>query len=253
MSRAQDILEAAAELFYEKGFHGVGMDEIGERVGISGPGLYRHFKGKDEILATLLNEAMDELIAAAVVDDEHPNQALDRLVRHHVTFALGHRHLVNVYQREYRSLVGPWRRSFERRMRTYAARWEALLALCYPSAPREHVVCAVQASVGLIDSVAYWPGSALKAPGLADFLCRLVTGGWSTLERAARYGGSGPPDRRVEGAFDARAPQFAEPARAGGGARLPDATPDSPARTVRRAPRVPQVRRHGGRPGSPRP
>ena len=71
VSRDRQILDTAAALFYEKGFHGVGVDEIGERVGISGPALYRHFSGKDEILATLFNEAMDELISAtAVVYDE---------------------------------------------------------------------------------------------------------------------------------------------------------------------------------------
>jgi AcrR family transcriptional regulator len=54
LTRERQILDAAAALFYEKGFHGVGVDEIGQRVGISGPALYRHFKGKDQILAALL-------------------------------------------------------------------------------------------------------------------------------------------------------------------------------------------------------
>jgi AcrR family transcriptional regulator len=64
VSREQQILDAAAARFYEKGFHGVGVDQIGERVGISGPALYRHFKGKDEILAALFSEALEELISA---------------------------------------------------------------------------------------------------------------------------------------------------------------------------------------------
>ena len=58
MDRDRKILDTAAAVFYEKGFHGVGVDELGTRAGLSGPALYRHFSGKDEILATLFNEAL---------------------------------------------------------------------------------------------------------------------------------------------------------------------------------------------------
>ena len=53
-TRREQILKEAARLFAERGFHGVGVDEIGAAVGISGPGLYRHFAGKDAMLAELL-------------------------------------------------------------------------------------------------------------------------------------------------------------------------------------------------------
>jgi AcrR family transcriptional regulator len=182
VARDRQILDAAAALFYEKGFHGVGVDEIGERIGISGPALYRHFRNKDEILATLFNEALDELISATAAVFEDPQRDLERLIRHHVEFSISHRHLVNVYQREDRSLVEPWRRHFERRMRQYAARWEATLQRCFPDASSVHISAATQAAIGLIHSVAYWPTKIVQGDGdLPDFLCRLVTEGLSTL------------------------------------------------------------------------
>ncbi len=55
----------AARLFAERGFHGVGVDEIGAAVGISGPGLYRHFAGKDAMLAELLVGISDSLLTSA--------------------------------------------------------------------------------------------------------------------------------------------------------------------------------------------
>jgi len=183
VGRERQILDTAAALFYEKGFHGVGVDEIGERVGISGPALYRHFAGKDEILATLFDEAMDELISATSVVFDDPHRDLDRLIRHHVELAISHRHLVNVYQREDRSLAQPWRRHFDRRMRQYASRWEAALQRCYPGAAPPHIVAGTQAAIGLIHSVAYWRVKAVQGDDdLPDFLCRLVTQGLSTLE-----------------------------------------------------------------------
>ena len=54
LSTKEKILFSALDLFAEKGYDGVGVDLIASRVGIKGPSLYRYFKGKEEILATLV-------------------------------------------------------------------------------------------------------------------------------------------------------------------------------------------------------
>ncbi|WP_200306169.1 TetR/AcrR family transcriptional regulator [Streptomyces adelaidensis] len=64
-TRREQILREAARLFAERGFHGVGVDEIGAAVGISGPGLYRHFAGKDAMLAELLVGISGQLLTGA--------------------------------------------------------------------------------------------------------------------------------------------------------------------------------------------
>ncbi|MGN0619432.1 MAG: TetR/AcrR family transcriptional regulator [Ruminiclostridium sp.] len=51
------ILDSALELFSEKGYDGVGVDLIAERAGIKGPSLYKHFKGKEDILDALIEKA----------------------------------------------------------------------------------------------------------------------------------------------------------------------------------------------------
>jgi AcrR family transcriptional regulator len=182
VSRDQQILDAAAALFYEKGFHGVGVDQIGERVGISGPALYRHFKGKDEILAALFSEALEELISATAALYADPHRDLERLIRHHVDFAINRRHLVSVYEREQRSLAEPWKGHFQRRQRHYASRWEEVLARSFPDAPPQHIAAGAQAAIGLIHSVAQWPPEARKAPDLTDLLSRLVTHGLAGMQ-----------------------------------------------------------------------
>jgi AcrR family transcriptional regulator len=182
VSRERQILDAAAALFYEKGFHGVGVDQIGERVGISGPALYRHFRGKDEILAALFNEALEELISATAALYTDPHRDLERLIRHHVDFAINRRHLVSVYEREQRSLVEPWKGHFQRRQRHYASRWEDVLARSFPDAPPQHIAAGTQAAIGLIHSVAHWPPEARKPPDLTDLLYRLVTHGLAGLQ-----------------------------------------------------------------------
>ena len=57
MSTRDRILEEALALFAEKGYEGTGVDLIAEQVGIKGPSLYKHFKSKEEILNTLIDEA----------------------------------------------------------------------------------------------------------------------------------------------------------------------------------------------------
>lgn len=51
------ILESALTLFAEKGYDGVGVDLIAENAGIKGPSLYKHFKGKEDILDALIDRA----------------------------------------------------------------------------------------------------------------------------------------------------------------------------------------------------
>ena len=57
MSTKQRILNEALTLFAENGYDGTGVDLIAERVGIKGPSLYKHYKGKEEILNAVIDAA----------------------------------------------------------------------------------------------------------------------------------------------------------------------------------------------------
>src|ERR1700753_2853679 len=61
--RREQILAAAAALFARRGFHGVTIDDIGSAVGMTGPGLYRHFPGKEAVLAQMLLGISERLLA----------------------------------------------------------------------------------------------------------------------------------------------------------------------------------------------
>src|SRR5690625_1311561 len=81
-ARRAEILRAAAGLFAARGSHGVSIDDLGRAVGTSGPALYRHFPGKEALLAAMLLDVSERLAAdgaeraAAHADD--PHRALDR-------------------------------------------------------------------------------------------------------------------------------------------------------------------------------
>ena len=181
MARDRQILEAAAKLFYERGFHAVGVDEIGARAGVTGPAIYRHFSGKDEILATLFNEALDQLLVRIEAAEGDPWTELELLIRAQTTFALNHRHVISIYTREGRALAEPWRKSLVRRTRKHVDLWVDILGRCHPDAGEDQLRSGAHAAIGLIHSVAHWPPEALRTPDLEDFVSGLVVGGLRSL------------------------------------------------------------------------
>jgi AcrR family transcriptional regulator len=185
VDRQEQILQAAARLFCERGFHGVSVDEIGKEVGITGGALYHHYSGKDEILATLLMDAMDKVSVETDRMFEDAQEELQFLVRHHARFAVANESLVAVYAHEHRALVEPWKRLFARRMHEHAKRWERAVARSYPDMAADDVSLAVQASIGLLHSVVFWPAALLEREDVVDRLVAQVFFGLGALERAA--------------------------------------------------------------------
>ena len=57
MSTKEKILDTALTLFAEYGYNGTSMEQIAQDVGIKAPSLYKHFKGKEDILNTLIDTA----------------------------------------------------------------------------------------------------------------------------------------------------------------------------------------------------
>ena len=57
MTTKERILEEALTLFAENGYDGTGVEQIAEKVGIKAPSLYKHFKGKEDIMNALIDAA----------------------------------------------------------------------------------------------------------------------------------------------------------------------------------------------------
>ena len=57
MSTKEKILDAALTLFAENGYDGTSVEQIASIVGIKAPSLYKHYKGKADILNALIDSA----------------------------------------------------------------------------------------------------------------------------------------------------------------------------------------------------
>jgi AcrR family transcriptional regulator len=106
-NRRQALLSAAASLFALHGFNRVSLEDLGAAAGVSGPAVYRHFPGKQAVLADLLVTVSQELLDGGrrvVADNADPLAALRGLVEFQVDFALGKPDVIRVQDRDFSSL-----------------------------------------------------------------------------------------------------------------------------------------------------
>lgn len=57
------ILDAAEELFSERGYHGATLRDVADRVGLRIPSLYNHFAGKEALYAAVLARGIGPVVA----------------------------------------------------------------------------------------------------------------------------------------------------------------------------------------------
>ncbi|MBQ1090671.1 TetR/AcrR family transcriptional regulator [Streptomyces sp. B93] len=182
-TRREQILKEAARLFAERGFHGVGVDEIGAAVGISGPGLYRHFPGKDAMLAELLVGISGQLLTGAKrrladADGSAPSAVLDSLIEGHIDFALDDRPLITLHDRELDRLRDSDRKLVRQLQRQYVELWVAVVREVYPSLTEPTARSAVHSVFGLLNSTPHL-GRRGSLPGRAatsELLHRMARG-----------------------------------------------------------------------------
>ncbi len=102
-----EILEAAAQIFSQKGFHAASMQDIAQAVNLQKASLYHHVTSKQEILLSLLNRALDMLILQIEQVVRQPLQPEEKLRQAMIVYLqamLDHRELASVLLLEHRSL-----------------------------------------------------------------------------------------------------------------------------------------------------
>ena len=155
MSRRDEILATAAELFARRGFHGVSVADLGAACGISGPALYKHFASKDAMLAEMLVQISEELLEvgqARVAAASEPREALEALVDWHVEFALTRRALITVQDRDWSSLPDEARERVRDLQRQYVEVWAAQLQALDPGLAIDRARAMAHVAFGLINS-----------------------------------------------------------------------------------------------------
>lgn len=183
-SRREQILDIAAVLFARRGFHGVSVAELGAACGISGPALYKHFPSKDAVLAEMLVSISERLLAegtSRVRTAPDARAAIEALVEWHIEFALMHRALIVVQDRDWSSLPEAAREQVRSLQREYVDVWADQLRRVHRGLRRDRARAMAHAAFGLLNST---PHSGLIPDSqMHDLLQGMALGALLTPER----------------------------------------------------------------------
>jgi AcrR family transcriptional regulator len=107
------IVAASIEVMSEHGYHGTSVRDIAERAGVSPAAMYHHFSSKHDILATIMERGIEELLGRtenALADaGEDPVDRLRAIVDVHVLFHLADQRGTLLGTSELRGLEEPVR------------------------------------------------------------------------------------------------------------------------------------------------
>ena len=122
--RAPEIIEAAARVFAERGFHGATTQDIADVLGIRQASLYYYFPSKEGALELVCLQGVGGFVEVAKSIATGPGTAADklaRLVKSHLSPLVDRSDFVRVFLNdrqhlptESRRRIGKWSRSLER-------------------------------------------------------------------------------------------------------------------------------------------
>lgn len=147
------ILLAALDLFSQRGYHQVTIDDLGDAVGLTGPSLYRYFPGKIDILVELFEYIVDNLSSAAekiLAGEGSDTEKLFRLVDMEIAFARENPGYVRVYLQEEHHLPGKERLNYRKKADRYTQIWVDQLRKVQPGLSADQAEIATVSAIGAI-------------------------------------------------------------------------------------------------------
>ena len=172
------ILEAAIDLFQRHGFEATGIDDIGAAAGIGGPGVYRHFEGKQDILDEAVAFGSEHLLVHSeeiLEIEEDPHETLDALTRSLVEDVLDEPAIVTVLLRERRNLSERGKRTWDRALRTFLDEWITALHRLMPDVAKDEARTRIWLAMGMTLAAAQYD-SDFDRDQMAGLLHSMILG-----------------------------------------------------------------------------
>lgn len=156
-SRREALIAVAIRLFAGRGYHSVGLADIGTAAGITGPSVYHHFDSKVELLCSALQRGTESIwlgLHQTLADATDAAGALRGLVAHYTGFALAFPDIIGILITEIIHLPPGRRAPFRRTQHDYVTEWVALLCRCRPELDEPSARVLVHTALAVINSVA---------------------------------------------------------------------------------------------------
>jgi AcrR family transcriptional regulator len=110
-----EIFEAIAKLFKEKGFYNTSIKDISQKVGLKGGSLYYHIKSKEDALFNICEDAINTLLArleTIVEADDDPKTKLKNIVENHIDYFTNNFYKTSVFLIETKALGDNYQRMY---------------------------------------------------------------------------------------------------------------------------------------------
>lgn len=179
-----DILDAAAQVFRQKGFHGASMANIAEAVNLQKASLYHHVSSKQEILFELLERALElllERISPIAQLDLPADERLCRMIREYLQILAENMDLSAVLLFEHRSLEGRQHARHIPNRDKFEALWREVLAdgVRTRQFTCDDIPLTTRAILGILNWTITWyrPNGSLTIEQISDQYSRLLLNG----------------------------------------------------------------------------
>jgi len=82
MSKKENILQAALELFAKEGFHPTSTSKVAKKAGVSEGLIFRHFKNKTGLLEAILKEGEEKakLLFSDIIFESNPQKIIEKTI-----------------------------------------------------------------------------------------------------------------------------------------------------------------------------
>lgn len=191
--RRQNVLDASARVFAERGYHGTSMNDLVEATGLAAGGLYHYIGNKEKLLLSLFSQLMDPLLEQAeaiVATDDPAERQLRTLVRAWMAHVEQYRYYMIVFQQEWRGVADDptWEHVREQRKRFEAIVGELLERVHEEGGKPRDPRLARFSLLAMVNYTPQWYDAEgrLSAEEIADGYCDLVVGRVATRRTAPR-------------------------------------------------------------------
>jgi AcrR family transcriptional regulator len=155
-NRKAQLADSAAELFRKHGYHQVSVNDIAAAAGVTGPAVYRHFRGKQDILAHVLLSGMDVfglVTEEALAEPGTPDEQLAALLRAVAALAVERREVTALWRWEGRHLDRADQAKIRHRGGELMAQWGIALRDGRPDLPTDEAELLCWAALSVFGSV----------------------------------------------------------------------------------------------------
>ncbi|MFB7719372.1 TetR/AcrR family transcriptional regulator [Nocardia sp. NPDC056100] len=170
-NRRQLIIDAANDLFTQRGFADVGMGDVADAVAIGPSALYRHFRGKQDLLAVVIDDELTqfEALVHACAADPGRDAATEL-----AAMMLAHRGVGMLLRREARNLRPEDAAAYRVTARRIAAAMAELIGARRPGLSRADSDLLAWCAIAVATSISFHSLS-LPEPEFTALLAQLIT------------------------------------------------------------------------------